>query len=341
MKIPVIVLSGFLGSGKTTLLLRLLAAAEATGLQTGVIMNELGQLDVDGHILKEYSGTKVEKLLDGCVCCSKRSELASSIQTLCLSRPDVIFIELTGVANPEEIADVLTEPEIRASVHLKQIVTVFDAENVLDYNSFFESDRALIRTLRRQMETADILVLNKTDLASAAKRKKIGELLLKHNSTAVVIPATHSQVNPALMLADIVKEERQPASAAASSFRILKHAPAAGSRSHSLHSSRTGHVDIETASFSRVQTLSISLAEGIFPGRRAVEKYLQKNKNQLLRAKGYIRLQPNSPVMLLQLAGNQLTWTETSRQGECYLVLIGIDLNKQELEEQWRRVERL
>lgn len=335
MKIPVIVLSGFLGSGKTTLLLRLLAAAEATGLQTGVIMNELGQLDVDGHILKEYSGTKVEKLLDGCVCCSKRSELASSIQTLCLSRPDVIFIELTGVANPEEIADVLTEPNIHASVRLKQIVTVLDAENVLDYNSFFESDTALIRTFRRQIETADLLVLNKTDLASAPKRRKIDQLLLKHNSTAVVIPTTHSRIDSCLLLADIAKQERRTVSAAASSFRLLKTAPHAGG-----HGSSSGLRDGESASYSRVQTLSLPLTAGSYPSRKAIEKFLLKNKSRLLRAKGYVRLLPDSPVMLLQLAGNQLTWSESLYQGPSYLVLIGIDFNKQELEEQWRILER-
>jgi G3E family GTPase len=335
LKIPVIVLSGFLGSGKTTLLLRLLEAAKAADLRTGVIMNELGKLDVDGHILKEYSETQVEKLLDGCVCCSKRSELASSIQTLCQSMPDVIFIELTGVANPEEIADVLTEPNIHASVRLKQIVTVLDAENVLDYNSYFESDTALIRTFRRQIETADLLVLNKTDLASTPKRRKIDQLLLKHNSTAVVIPTTHCRIDSGLLLADIAKQERRTVAAASSSFRLLKTAPHAGE-----HGSSSGHRDGEAASYSRVQTLSLPLAAGSYPRRTAIEKFLLKNKNRLLRAKGYVRLLPGSPVMLLQMAGNQLTWSESLHQGQSYLVLIGIDLNKQELEEQWRILER-
>src|SRR5688572_21209963 len=112
MRIPVFVLSGFLGSGKTTLLLRLLDEAKTRGLQPGVIMNELGSMDVDGHILNGHSDTAIEKLLDGCVCCSRRSELAGSIQTLTKQNPDVIFIELTGVANPEEIADALTEPQV-------------------------------------------------------------------------------------------------------------------------------------------------------------------------------------------------------------------------------------
>ncbi|MBW7459833.1 GTP-binding protein, partial [Paenibacillus sepulcri] len=79
MTIPVMILSGFLGSGKTTLLLRLLEEARIRGIRPGILMNELGKQDVDGNILSEQLGVQVEKLLDGCVCCSKKEELAGSL----------------------------------------------------------------------------------------------------------------------------------------------------------------------------------------------------------------------------------------------------------------------
>lgn len=257
-----------------------------------------------------------------------------------MNKPDVIFIELTGVANPEEIADVLTEPEVHEHVRLKQIVTVLDAENVLDYNSFFESDTALIRTLRRQMETADILVLNKTDLINDTKHRKIDQLLRKHNPAAAVIPATHSQLDPNLLLADVVKQERQAALAAASPFRMVKPVPAAGSSVRQGNGAPAGLGHAETPSFTRVQTLSLLLAQGVYPGSKDIEKFLHKLKNRLLRAKGYIRLLPDAPVMLLQMAGNRITWSESTYQGDPYLVFIGINLNEQELEKQWRRMEQ-
>ncbi|UUZ95497.1 hypothetical protein LJK87_14210 [Paenibacillus sp. P25] len=152
MRVPVVVLSGFLGGGKTTLLLRMVDEARARGLRPGILMNELGRLDVDGFTVSGQDDTAIQKLLDGCICCSKKSELAGSLNRLQQQKPDVIFIELTGVANPEEIADALTEPGLLRSMQLKQIVTVLDAENVLDYNSIFSSDRQLVHTLRRQME---------------------------------------------------------------------------------------------------------------------------------------------------------------------------------------------
>jgi G3E family GTPase len=164
MKVPVIVLSGFLGSGKTTLLLRLIEESGKRHLQPGILMNELGKHDVDGQILLNFSPElSLEKLLDGCICCSKKSEVADSLSNLLRKKPDVIFIELTGVANPEEIADCLTEPQLLNKMYLKQIITILDAENILDYNSIFSTDTNLRHTLRRQMEVADVLIINKVD----------------------------------------------------------------------------------------------------------------------------------------------------------------------------------
>src|SRR5690348_15993733 len=125
MKVPVFVLSGFLGSGKTTLLQQLIKEAGRHGLKPGILMNELGKQDVDGHILADaLPGISLEKLLDGCICCSKKSEVADSLITLLQKNPDVLFIELTGVANPEEIADCLTEPQLMHKLYLYQIITI-------------------------------------------------------------------------------------------------------------------------------------------------------------------------------------------------------------------------
>ncbi|MGM0881431.1 MAG: CobW family GTP-binding protein [Bacillota bacterium] len=328
MRIPVIVLSGFLGSGKTTLLLRLLDEAKTRGLQPGVIMNELGSMDVDGHILNGHSDMAIEKLLDGCVCCSRRSELAGSIQTLSKQKPDVIFIELTGVANPEEIADALTEPQVLGLVQLKQIVTLLDAEHVLTYNSIFESDLSLLRTLRRQMETADLIIVNKTDLVTAPKLSKIDKVIRKQNDTALVIPAAHGQIDLNLLLATVKKQERQ-AIPVARSFKMLKAVPAGH------HQDKEQTIPEKTLSFSRVQTMTLPVVSQ--PSRRQIEKFLLKFKDQLLRAKGYIRLKEEKSVMLMQYAGKRITWTESDYTGDSYIVFIGINLNEQQLEAEWNR----
>ena len=97
--IPVVVLSGFLGSGKTTLLIRLLQHAQSNGLRASVLMNEIGAVDVDGTQVSSESGNELmERITEGCLCCSKKSELALCLERLVLMQPDLIVIELTGVA---------------------------------------------------------------------------------------------------------------------------------------------------------------------------------------------------------------------------------------------------
>lgn len=107
-KVPVILISGFLGSGKTTLLLRLLAHTRQIPLRAVVLMNEMGEYNVDSAIIsEEMPDVTVEGLLEGCICCSKRNELAGALHTLLSQEPDLIFMETTGVANPEQVLEEL------------------------------------------------------------------------------------------------------------------------------------------------------------------------------------------------------------------------------------------
>lgn len=197
--IPVTVLSGFLGSGKTTLLLQMLAKADEAGIRPGIVMNELGRQDVDGLVLQEQGDIPVAKLLDGCVCCGKKEELLEALRMMADRQPEAIVMELTGVANPEEIAETLSLPELRGRLALRRVITVLDAEHVLDYNSIFASDRQLVRTLRRQIEVADLLVLNKTDLIKPSKLDKVNRLARKYNPVAAIVATTHSRIDPELL----------------------------------------------------------------------------------------------------------------------------------------------
>jgi len=204
MKIPVIILSGFLGSGKTTLLLSLLKESKVRGISPGVVMNELGKRDVDGYILQEHTGTIVEKLLDGCVCCSRKEDLADSLLILLKRRPDAIYIELTGVADPEEIVKTLQEPALQERMTLHYSITVLDAENALEYNSRLSADKQLVRTLRKQLSAADLIVVNKSDLVEPETLSYL-LILRKANPDNGILPSSYvfphiAQAEPALAL---------------------------------------------------------------------------------------------------------------------------------------------
>ncbi|MGO4500816.1 GTP-binding protein [Paenibacillus sp. 2RAB27] len=329
-KVPVIVMSGFLGSGKTTLLIRMLREAAIFNLLPAVLMNELGKQDVDGHLLQEASpDVNLAKLLDGCICCSKKSDISGSIKQLLVRKPDVILIELTGVANPEEIVDALTEPALLPYVKLHKVITVLDAENVLDYNSIFASDRELVHTLRRQMEVADLLILNKIDLVTDKQIKTIEKTIRKYNKHSLLLPTSNSKFDLSLIFGEIPPMQYQSANTLSFNrsmqVQTMKTPP-------SLKQS-----DKPKASFSRIQSISIPIASDLQLNQRFIERYLADWGAKLLRAKGYLLIGAKLESLLMQFAGNRINWQPTSYQGTPYLVLIGLDLDVKSLEEDWER----
>ncbi|MEW9697784.1 GTP-binding protein [Paenibacillus sp. SI8] len=327
-KIPVIVLSGFLGSGKTTLLLRMLREADSFGVKPAVLMNELGQQDVDGHLLQSASPeVKVEKLLDGCICCSKKSDITDAIKLLLTRKPDVIIIELTGVANPEEIVDALTEPALLPFVKLHTVITVLDAEHVLAYNSIFASDRELVHTLRRQMEVADLLLLNKVDLVSDQQRQAIAKTIRKWNERSLLLSTAHSFFDLNLIFGSL-RQLEQPTLAQPSFNRKLQIVKSVRSNTDSAH---------PQLSYSRIQTATLSANFPPSITQRMVERYLAKLGSQLLRAKGYFSLGSGGQTFILHYAGKRFNWEQARYEGEPYIVLIGMDLDAAALQHDWNK----
>lgn len=155
--IPFTVIGGFLGAGKTTLLNRLLSGA--TGRRFAVLVNDFGALDIDGKLVAAHGGDTVA-LANGCLCCSIGDSLVTTLLGL-LERPerfDHVVVEASGVADPGRIADLATiEPRLTRD----GVVVVVDAEEVRTR----ATDRRVGDTVLRQLKAADLVVLNKTDLA--------------------------------------------------------------------------------------------------------------------------------------------------------------------------------
>jgi G3E family GTPase len=340
-QIPVIIISGFLGSGKTTLLLRLMKDAKERALRFGVLMNELGKADVDGTLIRsEDTGFALEKLFDGCICCDKKSEIAQSLMQLVEKQPDVIFIELTGVANPEEIADSLTEPKLRHVLALNRIVTVLDAELTLEYNSIFSADKQLVHTLRRQMETADLILVNKTDLVSSHTTDKVLKTIRKHNGNAVPLLTSYSVMDTSLLLDSVKPRSGRAAAAAMPRFQIRSSQGAAVVKKEHGHEVdlHGGTEHEEHRSYSRLQTLSLNGKEQEILSRRQVEAFVKQIRGQVIRAKGYIQSDKGSTMSLYQFAGKRMNWDPTDYTGIPYLVVIGIDLNEDAIRQSWEEL---
>jgi len=171
VRVPLVIVTGFLGSGKTTLINRLMARRQvesrqaATGGKTklGVIVNELGAIDIDGALLGGDTQRQIT-LPGGCVCCVMGDKLEETLLELVDSNPELsaIVLETTGVAEPLPIAWAASKPPVSDRIRLSAVVTLVDA-------TVFRSSRAVSGAVDAQVAYADVLLVTKSDLAGEAE----------------------------------------------------------------------------------------------------------------------------------------------------------------------------
>lgn len=191
--IPVIVLAGFLGSGKTTVLNHLLG--NRGGTRIGVVVNDFGSIEVDAMSVAGQVGDSMVSLGGGCLCCAvDGSELDAYLEKLAdpVHRIDVIVIEASGLAEPEEMVRMLVANE-NPAVRYGGMVQIVDAAE-------FDATRAKHPETDRHLAVADLVVLNKTDRIDAAERTRIeGELAALCAPGIPVVGADHGRIDPELL----------------------------------------------------------------------------------------------------------------------------------------------
>jgi G3E family GTPase len=181
--VPFTVIGGFLGAGKTTLLNRLLAGD--TGRRFAVLVNDFGALDIDGRLIARHGGDTIT-LANGCLCCTIGDSLVTTLLTL-LETPDRfdhIVVEASGVADPGRIADLgVIDERLRRD----GVIVVVDGAEVRGR----AADRRVGDTITRQLAAADLLLLNKIDLAEDVPLLRCW---LSTHSTAPVLEGRHADV---------------------------------------------------------------------------------------------------------------------------------------------------
>ncbi|WP_405811839.1 GTP-binding protein [Streptomyces sp. NBC_01520] len=190
-QIPVVVLAGFLGSGKTTLLNHLLR--NRAGNRIGVIVNDFGSIEIDAMTVAGQVGSTVS-LGNGCLCCAvDASELDTFLETLTrpVARLDVIVIEASGLAEPQELVRMLLASD-NPRIRYGGLVEVVDAAE-------FMTTRERHPEIARHLTVADLVVLNKTDRVTEADMDAVREAVATSGGRAAVIGAAYGRIDPELL----------------------------------------------------------------------------------------------------------------------------------------------
>ncbi len=267
--LPTTVLTGFLGSGKTTLLRRALTSPALA--DTAVVINEIGEIAIDHHLVDFVEGSVVE-LPGGCLCCAVREDLARTLRGLLDRRADGdirafrrIVVETTGLADPAPILYTLgADPMLDHCLHLAGVVTLVDAvTGAGNIDRFAEA--------ARQVALADTLVISKTDLAPFGP--ELASRLDRLNDRARRLPAGAAE-DPGAVLFGAGGRTAAP---------VLEAAPVAA-HSHGIDS------------------FAISLGREVsrLEFARALGGLARERGNDLLRVKGIVRFadRPDRPAVV-------------------------------------------
>ncbi|WP_328763985.1 MULTISPECIES: CobW family GTP-binding protein [unclassified Streptomyces] len=277
--IPVVVLSGFLGSGKTTLLNHLLG--NRGGTRIGVVVNDFGSIEIDAMSVAGQVGDSMVSLGGGCLCCAvDSSELDAYLEKLSapVHRIDVIVIEASGLAEPQEMIRMLVAGE-NPAVRYGGLVQVVDAAE-------FDATRARHPETDRHLAVADLVVLNKTDRVEAAALARIEAELGTLCPGTPVVAADHGRIDPELLFdrrpwtetqgqlsfEDLISQAREADAADTSADTDHEH--------HHQHEDHSGHAHAlyESTEFVSEQALN---------PRRLID-FLDRRPAGLYRIKGFV-----------------------------------------------------
>ena len=305
-------LFGFLGSGKTTLVRHILAE-RAQQQRLAVIVNEFGEVGIDGAII-EGREVDVVELTSGCLCCTLKGSLLNAIEELHeVSGIDHVVVEATGVAQPEDMLETLADPDFRSNVDIGPLVTVVNApkfSRLLDgLGDFYGA----------QIANADVLLLNKIDLATPAELESVREQVQQLNPKAIVLFTEQCEVDLAFLL---------DGDESALLGRPLPAGSGHAGDAHDHDHQHAGHPPVE----------SFVLEANGNAERGAVKRFFSELPDNVWRAKGFMLI--DGEPALVQFASGQLDITKGSAQRKQQLVFIGSELDRAAIENRFAPICR-
>ncbi len=301
-KIPVYLINGFLGSGKTTALIKCIEYFKKKNKKTAIILNELGNTNLEKHLFKDES---LYELLNGCICCSIQDDLRKVLDEMVVlvneDKIDVLLVEGTGVANPSEIHFVFETGSFKDRFSIESSICIVDGTKLQSYLSVFSSSKEVRELQREQLESATMIAINKADLLRHEQVEKIKKIIGKMNGSAVIITTSYADG-----LTDMLEEIMTV------SIPFLEE------------TNRKKHHDIKAIKLNKLENIS----------RKKIHNMLKQLDSRLLRAKGIIRDQNDQSWYHFQYSSGRLEWEKLEDDvnvNEGQIILIGTNIHRQDI----------
>jgi G3E family GTPase len=315
-KTKIILLSGFLGSGKTTLLKHIMSF-DADMSNIVIIMNEIGEVGIDGMLLKNL-GSDVVELTSGCICCSMSDDLQESIEEI-LQRfdPRYIIIEATGVADPESVSKVISMSNFKDKVELYKIITVMDAEcwGVRDvFGTLFF----------RQLKQADTIIFNKIDLLRKDDIPQYLNEIHRELPGSQVIPAVNCRIEPEVVWL-------KPAISGVGKNAFDGNRRELHCNDHGIFpyfDSETGTGSHQEKIFTDTNFVTFSFSESHPLNETAFNRFIQELPYELFRLKGMVNF--GDRTMMINSVGGKTEWAPWEDFSETRLSCVGWNIDPNE-----------